>query len=75
MNGHAIINIETDVKTNTTVNVNGHNLDEVLDLACDLSHEILEQISSLRNQGRIGETEDGLQILRYGRRLKQKSKL
>jgi len=58
MNGHAIINIETDVKTNTTVNINGRNLDEVLDLACDLSHEILEQISILRNQGRIGETED-----------------
>ena len=55
MNGHANIDIETEVKTKTTVNVNGHNLDEVLDLACDLSHEILEQISFLRNQGRIGE--------------------
>lgn len=58
MNGHANIDIETEVKTKTTVNVNGHNLNEVLDLACDLSHEILEQISVLRNQGRIGETED-----------------
>ena len=58
MNGHTNIDIETEVKTKTTVNVNGHNLDEVLDLACDLSHEILEQISTLRNQGRIGETED-----------------
>ena len=58
MNGHANIDIETEVKTKTTVNVNGHNLDEVLDLACDLSHEILEQISFLRNQGRIGETEN-----------------
>ena len=48
MNGHANIDIETEVKTKTTVNVNGHNLDEVLDLACDLSHEILEQISFLR---------------------------
>jgi len=57
MNGHANIDIETEVKTKTTINVNGHNIDEVLDLACDLSHEILEQISFLRNQGRIGETE------------------
>lgn len=58
MNGHANIDIETEVKTKTTVNVNGHNLDEILDLACDLSHEILEQISFFRNQGRIGENED-----------------
>ena len=49
MNGHANIDIETEVKTKTTVNVNGHDLNEVLDLACDLSHEILEQRANRRN--------------------------
>ena len=58
MYGHANIDIETEIKTKPTVNVNGHDLNEVLDLACDLSHEILEQISFLRHEGRIGETED-----------------
>ena len=60
MNGHADINIETEVKTKTTVNVNGHNLDEVLDLTVDMAHTFLEGASHLRNIGKLGEHEDVL---------------
>ena len=60
MNGHARINIETDVKTTTSVNVNGHTLDEVLDLAVEMAHTFLEGASVLRNKGKIGDTEDVL---------------
>ena len=58
MNGHALIDINTITTSKTTVNVNGNDLHDVLDLACDLAHEILEQISVLRSDGKIGETED-----------------
>ena len=55
MYGHANIDIETEIKTKTTVNVNGHNLDEVLDLAVEMAHTILEEASHMRNNGELGE--------------------
>ena len=60
MYGHAIIDIETDVKTKTTVNINGHTLDEVMDLAVEMAHTFLEGASQLRNRGKLKEGEDVL---------------
>ena len=60
MNGHADIDIQTEVNTNTTVNINGHNLHEVMDLAVEMAHTFLEGASQLRNKGKIGDTEDVL---------------
>ena len=60
MNGHTDINIETEVKTKTSVNINGHNLSEVLDLAVEMAHTFLEGASELRNKGKICDTEDVL---------------
>ena len=60
MNRHADINIETEVKTKTTININGHNLHDVMDLAVEMAHTFLEGASQLRNKGKIGDTEDVL---------------
>ena len=58
MSGHADIKIETEVKTSTTVNINGHNIHEVMDLAVDMAHTLLESASHLRNTGKFDEYED-----------------
>ena len=59
MNGHADIDIQTEVKTKTHVNVNGHDLDDVLDLAIEMAHTFLEGASKLRNTGgKLDEYED-----------------
>ena len=60
MYGHADIDIQTEVTTKTTVNINGHNLHEVMDLAVDMAHTFLEGASRLRASGKIKEYEDVL---------------
>jgi len=55
MNGHADIDIQTEVKTKTTVNINGYNLHEVMDLAVELAHTLLEEMSDTRNKGIISD--------------------
>jgi hypothetical protein len=60
MFGHADIDIQTEIKTKTTVNVNWHNLDEVLDLAVEMAHTFLEGASRLRAKGKLKEYEDVL---------------
>ncbi len=60
MFGHAEIDIQTEVRTKTTVNVNGHSLYEVLDLAVEMAHTFLEGASELRGKGKLDEYQDVL---------------
>jgi hypothetical protein len=58
--GYPKINIETDVKTNTMVSVNGHTIYEVLNLATEMAHTFLEGASQLRADGKLDEYRDVL---------------
>lgn len=60
MSGYPIINIETEVKTNTMVTINGHTIYEVFNLAVEMAHTFLEGASQLRNDGKLDEYRDVL---------------
>lgn len=42
------VEIKTKTDTTTTVTVNGHDIHEVMQLACELAHELLEETSHFR---------------------------
>ena len=49
------VKIETVTKAETTVTINGHNINEAFDLAVDMAHCILEETSHMRNTGLLNE--------------------
>ena len=49
------VEIKTKTETTTRITVNGHDIHEVMDLAFELAHELLEETSHLRNTGKIKE--------------------
>lgn len=42
------VEIKTKTETTTKITVNGHDINEVMDLARELAHHILEETSHLR---------------------------